>query len=61
MIRLPQDIFNLDYIRIEDMDGWGKQSVLNLKYSINARKNITFDKDNVYHVKKNNYRFLYLF
>ena len=44
MIRLPQDIFNLDYIRIEDMDGWGKQSVLNLKYSINARKNITFDK-----------------
>ena len=26
------------------MDGWGKQSVLNLKYSINLSKNISFER-----------------
>ncbi len=44
LIKLPQDIFNLDYTRIENMDGWGKQSVLNLKYSINIRKKISFER-----------------
>ena len=44
LIRLPQDIFNLDYKKIENMDGWGKQSVSNLKYSIDSRKNISFEK-----------------
>ena len=38
LIKYPQDIFNLDYDRIEKMEGWGKQSVNNLKYSINERK-----------------------
>ena len=44
LIRLPQDIFNLNYSKIENMDGWGKQSVANLKYSINSRKTISFEK-----------------
>ena len=44
LIRLPQDIFNLNYLKIESMDGWGKQSVANLKYSINLRKKISFEK-----------------
>ena len=44
LIRLPQDIFNLNYLKIESMDGWGKQSVANLKYSINVRKKISFEK-----------------
>ena len=44
LIKLPQDIFNLDYTKIEKMDGWGKQSVSNLKYSIDLRRNISFDK-----------------
>tara|TARA_B100001057_G_scaffold498803_1_gene607156 strand:+ start:461 stop:2488 length:2028 start_codon:yes stop_codon:yes gene_type:complete len=43
-IRLPQDIFKLDYSLIEDLDGWGRQSVANLKYSIDLKKSISFDK-----------------
>ena len=44
LIRLPQDIFKLDYSVIENLDGWGKQSVSNLKYSINIKKTIPFEK-----------------
>ena len=44
LIRLPQDIFNLDYKKIESLDGWGSLSVNNLKYSINERKNISFER-----------------
>ena len=44
LIKLPQDIFNLDYKKIENMDGWGKQSISNLKYSIDIRKNISFER-----------------
>ena len=44
LIRFPQDIFKLDYIKIESLDGWGKQSVANLKYSINQKKTISFEK-----------------
>ena len=44
LIRLPQDIFKLDYKKIENLDGWGKQSVANLKYSINLKKTISFEK-----------------
>ena len=44
LIRLPQDIFNLNYTEIEKMEGWGKQSISNLKYSIDLRRNISFDR-----------------
>ncbi len=44
IVRLPQDIFTLDYNKIEKMEGWGDQSVLNLRYSINQRKKISFEK-----------------
>ena len=44
LIRQPQDIFNLNYKKIENLDGWGKQSVGNLKYSIDLRKKISFEK-----------------
>ena len=44
LVKLPQDIFNLDYKKIENLEGWGKQSVSNLKYSIEEKKNITFEK-----------------
>ena len=44
MIKLPQDIFKLDYTKIESLEGWGKQSVANLKYSINQKKTIPFEK-----------------
>ena len=44
LIRFPQDVFNLDYKKIELLDGWGKQSVLNLKYAIEEKKNISFER-----------------
>ena len=44
LIKLPQDIFKIDYNKVENLDGWGKQSVANLKYSINSKKNISFEK-----------------
>ena len=44
LIRLPQDIFKLNYSVIENLDGWGKQSASNLKYSINVKKTIPFEK-----------------
>ncbi len=43
-IRLPQDIFHLDYKIISKLDGWGKLSVSNLKYSIDKSKNISLAK-----------------
>ena len=44
LIKLPQDIFNLDFKKIENLEGWGRQSMENLKYSINQRKNISLEK-----------------
>ncbi len=44
MIKLPQDIFVLNYEKIKKMDGWGQQSVANLKYAIEEKKNISFEK-----------------
>ena len=44
LIKLPQDIFKLDFKKIEFLDGWGKLSVENLKYSINEKKNISLEK-----------------
>ena len=44
LVRLPQDIFKLDYNKIEKLEGWGKQSVSNLKYSIEEKKNISLEK-----------------
>ena len=38
LIKFPQDIFQLDYKKIEKLDGWGKLSVENLMYSINEKK-----------------------
>ena len=44
LIRLPQDIFNLNFKKIELMEGWGKLSTANLKYSIEEKKSISFEK-----------------
>ena len=44
LIKLPQDIFNLDYVKIEKLEGWGKLSVANLKYSIEEKKIIPLDR-----------------
>ena len=44
LIKFPQDIFKLDYNKIEKLDGWGKLSVENLKYSINDKKKISLER-----------------
>ena len=44
MIQLPQDIFKLDYNKIEKLEGWGRLSVENLQYSINQKKNISLER-----------------
>ena len=38
LIKYPQDIFNLDFSKIVNLEGWGKLSVQNLKYSIDQKK-----------------------
>ena len=43
-VRFPQDIFKLNYEKIESLEGWGKQSVNNLKYSIEEKKNISLNR-----------------
>ena len=44
LIKLPQDIFKLDYKKIQDLEGWGEQSANNLKYSINQKKDISLER-----------------
>ena len=44
LINSPEDIFKLDYDRISNLDGWGKQSVSNLKYSIEKAREVTLDR-----------------
>jgi DNA ligase (NAD+) len=44
LIKLPQDIFNLNYSKIEKLEGWGKLSVANLQFSIEEKKIISLEK-----------------
>ena len=44
LIKLPQDIFNLDYSNIEKLEGWGKLSATNLKFSIDQKKKISLER-----------------
>ena len=44
LIKLPHDIFKLDFKKIEMLEGWGSLSVENLKYAINEKKNISIER-----------------
>ena len=44
LIREPSDIFDLDYSKIEKLDGWGKLSINNLKKAIKKSQSIPLDK-----------------
>ena len=44
LVKFPQDIFNLDFEKIKELDGWGDLSVSNLKYAIEKSKKISLDK-----------------
>ena len=43
-IKLPQDVFDLNYQKIENLEGWGKLSANNLSKSIEKSKNIGLGK-----------------
>ncbi len=43
-IKNPADIFNLNYQKIEKLEGWGKLSIKNLQDAINKSKNIVLDR-----------------
>ena len=44
LINLPQDIFNLNYDKIEKLEGWGRLSVSNLKFSIDQKKKVSLER-----------------
>tara|TARA_B100000886_G_scaffold340030_1_gene307548 strand:- start:2196 stop:4208 length:2013 start_codon:yes stop_codon:yes gene_type:complete len=44
LIKMPQDIFNLNFNTIRELDGWGETSVKNLKASIEKSKKTTLQK-----------------
>ncbi len=44
LLKFPQDIFRLDYDKIEKLEGWGKLSAQNLEYSVNEKKNISLER-----------------
>ena len=44
LIKEPQDIFKLNYKKIEQLEGWGKLSVNNLKLSIEKSKKVTLQR-----------------
>ena len=44
LIKLPDDIFNLNFQTISRLEGWGSQSTENLKNSINKSKKLKLDR-----------------
>ena len=44
LIREPANIFNLDYDKIKNLEGWGELSINNLKEAIKKSKSISLDK-----------------
>ena len=44
LIKKPSDIFNLDYKKIKNLEGWGELSINNLKNAIDNSSKILLDK-----------------
>ena len=44
LIKKPQDIFNLNYLKIKNLDGWGNLSADNLKKSIENSKKVSLQR-----------------
>ena len=44
LVKLPFHIFKLNFNKIETLEGWGKQSVNNLKFAIEEKKNISLER-----------------
>jgi len=43
-VRFPHDIFNLNFEKIRELDGWGSLSASNLKYAIEKSKKISLNR-----------------
>ena len=43
-VKEPSDIFNLDYNKIQKLEGWGKLSINNLKKAIEKSQTVTLDR-----------------
>ena len=44
LIRKPSDIFTINYNKIENLEGWGKLSISNLKKAVDKSKTIELDR-----------------
>jgi DNA ligase (NAD+) len=44
LIKYPSDIFNLDFRKISNLEGWGSLSASNLEKAIKISKKVTLDK-----------------
>ena len=44
LIKEPADIFKLNYLKIEKLEGWGKLSIENLKNAVTRSKKISLEK-----------------
>jgi len=44
LIKFPYDIFNLNYDKIEKLEGWGKLSMANLKFFNRRKKKISLER-----------------
>jgi len=44
LVRFPQDIFSLDFKKINNLEGWGQLSVSNLKHAIEKSKNTSLER-----------------
>ena len=44
LIKNPSDIFELNFDKIKNLDGWGELSVKNLKNAIDKSKNVSLNK-----------------
>ena len=44
LIKEPADIFNLDFKKVEQLEGWGKLSINNMKIAINKSRLINLDR-----------------
>jgi len=44
LVKVPSDIFNLNYQKIKNLEGWGDLSIKNLKKAINDGKTISLNR-----------------
>ena len=62
LVKFPQDIFSLNFEKIKKLEGWGKLSASNLKYSIEKSKKISLERFiyalGIRHIGKENARLL---